>query len=181
MRRNEWGLFQPLRFYVVGGSGHARIFIHLTMRADVGLTLSVATVDAVSPGGGTARIQGGWLVLQPPAGMHATDPFTYTITDGTRQATGSIALVVDPAPDTVTQNITATVLADPGGGEQLHLTAAGIPGRTYRLQTTPSLVPPVVWSDLGPPVTAATSGRLGLVDSAPAAPRFYRVVGSDVP
>jgi len=52
---------------------------------------------------------------------------------------------------------------------------AGIPGRTYRIETTADLTPPITWTPHpAGPLVAGSNGVLQLTDPAPPAPRFYR-------
>jgi hypothetical protein len=147
----------------------------------LGLTLTVLTADASSLNGGVARLQGGWLIYEPALGVFTDDTLHYTATDGIRQASATITLVADSEPDSVTQNITATQVVPAGGGSEIHLTVAGIPGRSYQLQITSDLTSPVSWANLGPITMAPASGGLELVDPSPTAPRFYRVIEATGP
>lgn len=140
------------------------------------LALSLAAVDAATANGSPIQWSGAWIILDAPAGSLASDSFHYTVSDGTEQAVGLVTVLVDPEPESPTMNITGTVLTNSGGVDEMHIRAAGIPGRSYRLQTTSSLGSPVSWTDLGIPQTAPPNGQLEFLDAAPAAAGFYRVV-----
>jgi len=56
------------------------------------------------------------------------------------------------------------------------LNLAGVPGLTYRVQSTENFTPPVLWTDIATN-TAAADGRFSVTDAAAPAPgRFYRAV-----
>ncbi|HEV8543976.1 MAG TPA: hypothetical protein VGR78_16415, partial [Verrucomicrobiae bacterium] len=54
---------------------------------------------------------------------------------------------------------------------------AGIPGRTYEIQTTSSLASPIIWTPhpAGPQM-AKPDGTFEIIDQAPPSPRFYRAI-----
>lgn len=64
-----------------------------------------------------------------------------------------------------------------GAGTQARLTFAGIPGVSYHVQYTNSLVPPVTWNTISGSATANAQGQLQIIDppTLPGA-RFYRAV-----
>jgi len=140
------------------------------------LPLTLTAVDATSANGGQLQLLGSWIFLDPPAGSVASDSFHYTVSDGTEQTIGFVTVLMDPEPDTTTLNITASVLTNSGGTDEMHLHAACIPGRSYRLQTTTDLTSPVTWENLGDAQVAPANGQLEFVDPAPAGSVFYRVV-----
>jgi hypothetical protein len=82
----------------------------------------------------------------------------------------TVAIVTDDGP---TLNITMIELD--GSGNAM-LTAAGIPGRAYRVQAADTGVPN--WFDLpGGTVVADALGRISYVDPGPLPPaRIYRIV-----
>ncbi len=143
----------------------------------LGLPLSIVAVPAASTGGVPLLLAGGVVFYQAPGSLAATDTFTYTVGDGTRTATGTVTVTVRPESEAPTQNILATALV----GDAMQVTAAGIPGRSYRLQRAPSLASPVTWSDLGAPVAADALGQLVLTDPVPVSPGFYRVIETAAP
>jgi uncharacterized repeat protein (TIGR03803 family) len=135
--------------------------------------LSTSSIATNSTGGIPLNRVGNTLVYLPPATNRSDDSFTYTVTDGIFSVTGRVIIVVDNPPDAVTQNITGTAIVSGGA---LQITAAGIPGRSYQLQQSASLVAPISWYNLGGPQTAAANGQMQFTDPAPATPRFYRVI-----
>jgi hypothetical protein len=116
---------------------------------------------------------GNTIAYLPSATNNAADTFIYTLSDGLLSVTGTVEVVVDPPPDTPTQNITGTAVI---AGGAVQITAAGIPGRSYQIQMADSLNAPISWSNLGSPQVAAANGQVQFTDPTPAAPRFYRVV-----
>ncbi len=140
--------------------------------APAGPAVTVTAVDATSAGGVPVQWVGGILLYSPAASFNADDSFTYTISDGTHTATATVSVTVLAAPETPTQNIVSSVLT---GGGVLEIKAAGIPGRSYRLQITGSLTSPVTWTNLGAVQVAPANGQMTFTDATPAAPGFYRV------
>ena len=130
------------------------------------------TVSTTSANGASIRVSGGWVFYTPPAGFTNADSFTYTITDGrggSAQATVTVAILVDNAPS---QNLVITSL----GGNQYRIDGSGIPGRTYRLQSSDT-ASPFTWQDLsGGSLTADGVGRFQYTDTTTATMRFYRSV-----
>lgn len=144
-------------------------------RAPAGPALTVTAVDATSAGGVPVQLVEGVVLYTPAGAFGANDSFSYTISDGTHTATATVSVTVQAAPETPTQNLVGTVVTGSGA---LEIKAAGIPGRSYRLQTAGSLNSPVVWTDLGAAQVAPANGQMTFTDPAPALPRFYRVVAA---
>jgi len=136
-------------------------------------TTMVTAVDAVSAGGVPVQWVGDSVIYAPAADFNDADSFTYTAGNGVDQATATVNITVEAAPEAPTQNIAGTTVT---GGGAVEVTAAGIPGRRYQLQHTMSLVSPVVWSNLGVAQTAPANGRMVFTDPTPTTPGFYRVV-----
>jgi len=134
-------------------------------------TLNI-TVSSASASNGTVTVVGAWVYYTPAEGHTNVDSFTYTITDGRGgSATGTVtvAIKVDNVP---TENLTISHV----GGNSYLIKGSGIPGRTYRLQSTESLAP-AAWTDLpGASVTADSAGRFEFTDTTGAPTRYYRSV-----
>jgi hypothetical protein len=130
------------------------------------------TVSSTSANGGTITISAGWVFYTPAAGFTNADSFTYTITDGRGgSATGTVTVAIKVDND-VGQNL---VITDLGNGSFL-IRGSGIPGRTYRLQYTDTLIP-ANWQDLsGGSVTADGTGVFEFTDTAGSGSRYYRSV-----
>lgn len=130
------------------------------------------SVSSTSASNATIRVSGGWVFYTPPAGFTNADAFTYTITDGrggSAVGTVSVTIKVDGA---ISQNLVITAL----GGNQYRIDASGIPGRTYRLQSSDT-VAPFDWQDLtNGSMTADSTGRFEYTDTTEATTRFYRSV-----
>lgn len=139
---------------------------------------NIIAVDAVSSGGVPVQRVGDFVLYSPPAGFTGADSFTYIVSDGANQAAATVNVTVGNAPETVTQNITGTLVTGTGA---LEARAAGIPGRRYQLQHATSLTSPVAWSDLGAAQTASASGQMVFTDPTPTTPGFYRVIGVVTP
>ncbi|MFM1769763.1 MAG: hypothetical protein RJA22_2292 [Verrucomicrobiota bacterium] len=108
-----------------------------------GDTLTVTNVSALSTNGGTVTLSAGVVTYTPVAGFTGVDRFTYTVDDGQGgTATAAVEVLVVsgelPSPNQVSMTLI------PGG---LRVRFAGIPGRTYQVQRTPSLTP-ATWSTL---------------------------------
>lgn len=138
-----------------------------------GLVLHVASVQSTSTAGGaTVRLQGQWVLYEPPSGFNVADEFTYTLANSAGATSPATVRIEVLAPHTrPTANLSLAV--DSGN---VIIRVAGIPGRAYQLQFTESLSPPVVWTSLGPPATAPANGQLEFIDPVQPTPRFYRAV-----
>ncbi len=135
-----------------------------------GDAISLISVNAASAQGGTVTTNYGWVFYTRPAGYTNADSFTYVITDGSLQATGSVTVAI--VSDTnAAQN---TELSQNLGNGSLLTSFFGIPGRTYTIQYTTNLATPN-WQSLGTAAADAT-GQFQYTDSPgtnlPA--RFYR-------
>jgi hypothetical protein len=117
-------------------------------------------------------MSGGYVFYQPNTGFLAGDTFTYTLSDGhggTAFGTVTVNIVVD---NSTAQNITK--IETLGDGSK-RVTFGGIPGRTYRVQTTDSLAP-ANWVDRAT-VPADALGQFQFTDPPPLPlTRFYRSV-----
>lgn len=142
--------------------------------------LTVTAVGATSSGGVPLQVLNGVVLYAPAAGFNANDTFTYTADNGLHTITGTVSVVVDAPVETVTQNILNTSFS-PGGGGQMSVFAAVIPGRSYVLQATGSLTSPVTWSDIGGPQVGTETGQAVFIENNPPSPRFYRVVEAITP
>ncbi len=130
------------------------------------------TVSSTSASNATITVSGGWVFYTPPVGFTNADSFTYTITDGhggSTTGTVTVALQVDENPS---QNLTITAL-----GENVYqIDGSGIPGYTYRLQSSDTSSP-FTWLDLiGGSLTADATGKFQYQDTTTAPVRFYRTV-----
>ena len=126
--------------------------------------------NPASAQGGLVVTNFGWLFYTRPAGFTNTDSFVYVITDGSLQATGSVAVAI--VPDT---NFSQSIeLSTNLGSGSTRTSFFGIPGRTYTIQYTTNQVSPT-WQALGTATTDAT-GLLQYTDSpgTNVPPRAYR-------
>jgi hypothetical protein len=137
-------------------------------------TITLTSVTSPTANGATVTRDGAWVIYEPPAGFNGADSFTYTISDGRGgTATGTVSVVLTPGSNAQTQNIVSIN----SSGTDVIVRFAGIPGRTYRIETTADLTPPIIWTPHpGGPLVARTNGVMQLTDPAPPSPRFYRAV-----
>jgi hypothetical protein len=136
-------------------------------------TARIVQVDPLSSQGGTVRLDGGWILYTPPAGLadSVVDSFGYELGNGTETARGRVNLVAREWGAGWAQNLVRVLPL--ARGAQLRF--AGVPHRTYRVMGRSSLLPTVPWTDLGE-VTADEAGRLELVDPQISSDgRFYRL------
>jgi hypothetical protein len=115
--------------------------------------LTIVALQPVTLMGGKALLESGWVFYQPPAGFDPpTDSFVYTIRDASgyeAEATVTVSLVEAGTEPTL------NILGVSGGyPNPAILRFAGIPGRTYVVQSSPSFNPPV-WRTLGSIVVPA--------------------------
>ena len=131
--------------------------------------LSITAVN--NPGASPAIVTlSGGTVFYDPNGHLTADTFEYTVQNSLGQtATGTVtvSLIVDNEPS---QNVISFQLLGDGSAETVF---GGIPGRTYRIQTTEDLIN---WTDRDT-VVADGVGRVMFTDPPPLVPsRFYRTV-----
>ena len=136
-----------------------------------GDALSIA-VSSTSSNGAAITVTNGWVFYAPPQGFTNADSFTYTVTDGhggSAVGTVTVAIEVDNGQS---ENLTITNL---GNGSYL-IEGNGIPGRTYRLQFSPTLNP-ATWQDIvGGSVTPDATGAFQYTDTPAGGAGFYRTV-----
>ena len=132
----------------------------------VGLFLTA--VGSALPAGSEVRIVDNWVVYEAVAGA-GSGSFEYTLSDGLASVTGTVSVSIADDRE-ISRNI-ATV-SNLGGGN-FKITGFGIPGVTYKVQFTESLVAPITWSDLGT-ATVGDHGEFEFTDPSGAASRFYR-------
>ncbi len=124
--------------------------------------------------GGTAVLKDGFIVYTPPGGSDpALDTFQYSIRDSAGQlATGTIRITLSGSSNGTTLN----VLNVTGGFPNPAIVKfAGIPGRTYTVQSKDSLVLP--WTTLGTALVGANGIGQFTDNSAATAPiRYYRII-----
>lgn len=138
-----------------------------------GHSLSVTAVTA-SGSGGIVTISGS-LVLYDPNGLLTADTFTYTLQDSLgATTTGTVNVNLINLDGEVGNGTNLTGMEVLGDGS-VKSNFAGIPGRTYRIQSSNSLAPGG-WVDRAT-VTADALGMFSFTDPPPLpATRYYRTV-----
>jgi hypothetical protein len=135
-----------------------------------GDTLTLTAVQSPSPGGATVQIKGAWVFYSPPASLTVGDTFTFAVSD-TRGGSANGTVVVSIAgDDAASQNILS--IENLGGG-QIRIRFAGVPGRTYTVQSAPSTTGP--WKDVGT-ASADATGVAIFLHTPGAVTTFYRTV-----
>jgi Alginate lyase/Bacterial Ig domain len=135
-----------------------------------GDALAVTAVGALSTNHGAEALAGGAIVYTPPAGYAGTDLFNYTLTDARGAGSTGQVLVSIIAPPAVTN------LSLSSDQSAFSLSGTGLAGRAYVLMTTPSLIPPAVWTPVATSTADAGGGFiLAGVQATNAPKRFYRV------
>jgi len=128
----------------------------------------ISGVSPTSTNGGTVIIAGGVVTYRPPTDYVGADAFTYALTD-VPGATTNVTVTVSVTPvDTPGQNQVGEIAMVEG---QVHVTFAGIPGRTYSIQRSESLGVPD-WVTIGSAV-ADPQGRVVFVDTTPPVVQAY--------
>lgn len=138
--------------------------------ADVGQTLSVTAVSATSTNGGTVVLSAGVVTYTPAAGYTGADEFTYTLTDSLGASVSGIVTVTVAAPGNVGLNTVG--ISPPGGGGEITIYFAGIPGQLYNIEASEDLV---TWTGIGS-ATAGANGKFQFTDvnAGSFAQRYYR-------
>ncbi len=138
-------------------------------RDEDGDVLRVSAFARFSANGASVDRQGSWLIYDP-AGQHTLpDTVTYEVTDERASVSGILTIVAAPGSEGPTPNQLSLRLA----GEDAVVEFAGIPHRTYRIQTTSELG--TAWQEVGT-ATADQFGRFTYVEAggAHAPSRYYR-------
>jgi hypothetical protein len=137
-----------------------------------GGTPAFVSVSATSTNGGTVTSDATTVFYTPAAGFTGADTFTYTINDGqggTAVGTVTVAVSADPA-----QSVNVTKLETLGDGS-VRVSFAGVPGRTYKVQSSDTLATGP-WTDRLT-IAADAQGRFQFTDPPPLpGTRFYRSV-----
>jgi hypothetical protein len=136
--------------------------------------VTFVSASATSELGGTIQVRGGWVIYQPPVGIDDGnfDEFTYTVTNGTKTATGTVSVFL-VKPDYVAQ-----VAIDRVSGDQVYFSV--MPGMTFEVQGTSQLGASPIWATITGPNngnwTSGADGRLIVTDpeAVGAASRFYK-------
>jgi hypothetical protein len=159
------------------GQGTKVLASRLTLNdADAdGDPLTVLSVISPTAQGGTVTLADGWIFYQPPSGSDPVlDSFTYTVRDtDAATANGTVTISIAPPGTDPTLNI----LGVSGGFPNPAIVRfAGIPGRVYTVQSSPSLITPV-WKTLGT-ATVQANGLAQFTDNEAATQPvlFYRAL-----
>jgi hypothetical protein len=136
--------------------------------------VTFVSASATSQLGGTIQVKGGWLTYRPPSGIDDGnfDTFTYTVTNGTKTAIGTVTVFL-VKPDYVAQ-----VAIDRVSGDKVYFSV--MPGMTFEVQGTSELGTSPTWTTIAGPNngnwTSAVDGRLVVTDpeAVVSASRFYK-------
>jgi len=129
--------------------------------------LIVTAASSHSARRGTVTMSGGRIQYTPPDHFVGLDSFTYTLSDGTGSAEGTVRVTV-ASQNSPSRN--SLSIASSGGS--VFLEFSGIPGVDYVIQSAPS--PRGPWTDLSDPLTADATGLVTYTDTDPQSPEFYR-------
>jgi hypothetical protein len=132
--------------------------------------LRISAVSATSTNGGSVILGPNFITYTPAAGFFGRDQFTYTVVDDHGgQATGTVMVTV-----TAGSNASLNVISITIDGNTRVLRFAGIPGRSYVIQSAPDLNGN--WTDISGPLLADPTGLLQFIDSSTGVGtgRFYR-------
>lgn len=138
-----------------------------------GGTTSIASVDASTAQGGTAQLISSAILYTPPAGYAGSDSFGIVISDGVLTTPGTVQVVVKQE----TSGNGTALLGATATGADVNLRFAGIPGKSYLVQRSQSLTPPVTWTTIAT-VSANSSGFLIYTDSTPPSPSYWRTINA---
>ena len=136
--------------------------------------LTIESVTGQLPSGAQVKRDNGWVIYEPPPTYNLPDHFNYTVRSSLGVTTiGTVTVDLWKDDYQPTQNAVNIIAIN----QTVILIYAGIPGRTYEIQTTTSLTPPIIWTPhpAGPQV-AQPNGIFQIIDTAPPSPRFYRAL-----
>jgi type VI secretion system secreted protein Hcp len=136
-------------------------------RSSTGGTLRITAVASPTKAGGTVVLSGGFVTYTPPTSFVGLDEWTYTVTDGTSTAEGTVKVEVTSAT-AQTDNMISIVM-HPGAN---FIQFAGIPGVTYHIERADQVTGP--WQDLSGPIQADATGLIVFTHVNPPASQFYR-------
>jgi hypothetical protein len=131
--------------------------------------LSITSVISPSDAGGTVSLASGGTMIAyiPRNNFVGVDRFAYTLSDGHFDALGLVTVIVTSANAPSANSISVT--PNPGA---VFLEFAGLPRRTYIVQSAPSITGP--WADVSGVLTASATGLITYNDENPPPIRFYR-------
>jgi len=136
---------------------------------NAGYALAVTGVGSNSTQGGTVSWDGNLVTYMPPGGYSGQDAFSYTLSDGHGGSAQGTVVVTVAASGAQTLNMISLQLTP----TNCQLEFAGIPGRSYIIQSAPAVNGP--WSDLSEPIAADGTGLIEYIDTNPPGPmQFYR-------
>ncbi len=136
--------------------------------------LTFLDVSTSLPSGAHVKRDNGWIIYEPPPGYNLPDSFNYLISDSSG-ATALGTVIVELWVDD--HQPTANFICVNSVNGNVLVRFAGIPGRRYEIQTTSSLIEPIIWiSHPAGPQVAQPNGIFQIIDPAPPSPRFYRAL-----
>ncbi len=135
--------------------------------------LTITAVFPTSANGASIYLADTWVHYVPAAGFTSSDTFTYTISDG-HGGTAEGTVTVNIKTDDSTGSNQIGSIQNLGSGVY-RITFGGIPGRSYTIQYTTSLIHPIDWQTLGTSI-AGPSGTIIYDDNSGSPLRFYRTV-----
>lgn len=136
-------------------------------RSSLGGTLTITDVSSPSSAGGTVVLSGALVIYTPPSNFVGIDEWTYSVTDGTSAAQGTVRVTVTSANAHTPNAI--SIVANRGAN---FLQFAGIPGVTYRVEGATDVFGP--WQDLSGPIQADATGLILFNHQNPPERQFYR-------
>ncbi len=133
--------------------------------------VSIPSTDATSAQGGVVELLATSIKYTPPLDFTGSDSFSITLSDGVLTTPATISITVDTGPS----GNGTTLLSITPAGSDVQLKFAGIPGASYLVQRSETLVAPVVWTTLAT-VTADPSGYASYLDTSPPSPSYWRTI-----
>ena len=140
-----------------------------TAKRPSGLSLKIASVTPTSTNGGTVVLSDKVIIYTPVLGFVGQDLFAYILDDGVDTAQGTVAITVASGNGPSLNKISITPQSD----GNLVMQFAGIPGRSYRVQSAPTITGP--WADLSDVIIADPTGLIQFRTPAAGSAQFYRI------
>jgi len=140
----------------------------------------IAFVSIQNPSAQNGSVSNGvaWLYYQPPLNFIGSDSFNFMVRDSEGDsATGTILAQITavPAPaNAPTLNLIGLTFVP--STTAATLTFGGLPDSTYEVQYTDSMIPPIIWANLGS--ANVTNGVFQIVDptAGSVSQRYYRTL-----
>jgi len=139
------------------------------------LTLVGVGIDGynlTTTNGVTLTTNSTFILYTNSVSANVNDKFEYTVSDGISSPVSGV-LTITPVGGQTGQ-LSGSMSVD--GFGNVVMTFYGVPGSQYNIQGTPSLTPPITWTNIpGSPFTAYTNGLINATDTPAGSSEYYQL------